>query len=321
MGRPRIVPLSTILVLEEISPRGPKESGSKARQRAIESLKDAQYKALTSIAEQEATDTARGASLGSSIPALVVCRPPKDLPKTYREKVRDKQYVLVDGYQRYEAIRARFGLAIRVNIKEIKAETMADLMREALALNYSHPLPLTEGEKKAHVFRLLLLGALDGGIDRLTARFSDVFARSTLANYKNLAEFARIEAKLEGLPPDEVRDTLRAAVRTTFAGLDFISPRYDSKGFPTKGTLEAWRKILMGGDITPYVERAQREFARREEEAIALDESLGYYLQDKDPQARIHALTRQLAIAKRESEQAQKESVIESFGQDLGEAP
>jgi len=261
LGQRKKIPLSAIVRLEELNPRDSSASGSKSKEHALVSLLGEQRKSITSEADRRIRVPAQGPSLSGSDMTLVVCKPPKDFPYSYKDGLTDESRVLVDGYQRYEAISDAGGLEVRVSIDEIEVESMAHLMREALELNYRKPVPLSAKEKLSHVFRLLLLGEFD---DRFPWRpqFNDIASTTTLSEYKRLATFARKEAGLEGLPYDKLKDTLSTRIEETFDGL--LTPVYDSKGFPRKVTVSAWSQIIETGDVTKWVD--QKAKAKEEEE-------------------------------------------------------
>lgn len=196
---------------------------------------------------------------------------PKDLPTAYENKLKGVSYVLVDGYQRYKAITKEYGLETRVPIEELEGNTMADLMLAAYEANEKHPLLLTQDEKKAHVFRLMLNGVLmDKSIDQLHKMFSHFFGRTTIADYKNASKFAREEAQLEGLSPEQVIAALREHLSAP--AVDLINPRYDSKGYPLKETVVGWKSVAKTGDITELLAKREREEEQRqskEREALA----------------------------------------------------
>jgi hypothetical protein len=313
MGRPRKVALKTILALDEINARDPLASRSKSKEQAVEGLIDHHRKAIASGAKRDEIRSPQGLSIGPSIPALIVAKLPLDLPAHYRKRLTDETLVLVDGYQRYEALRRKYGLEVRISVQDTEAETMADLMRKALEANYRHPLPLSADEKKAHVFRLLLLGAFDEGIDRLLTQFSDVFSRSTLAEYKKAAEFARQEARIDGLPPEEAKIALREHLKVALG--DLVPPRYDSKGYPVKAIVSAWLQIVETGDVSKWIEKREREAERRADEASLIKADLRYFLKDKTPQAALQALREQEAIIRKKVGEVPDKDFLELFGE------
>ncbi|WP_206483266.1 hypothetical protein [Thalassotalea sp. G2M2-11] len=262
-GNSRKVPLKEILLIDEITPRGPLGKGSKGRQKVLDKLTDDHRQALTSEAALKARVTPQGFSIGANIERLKVAKIPRDLPTAYEKKLKGVSYALVDGYQRYKAIVKKYGLETRVPIEELEGETMADLMLAAYEANEKHPLLLTQDEKKAHVFRLMLNGLLmDKSIDQLYKMFSHSFGRTTIAEYKNAAKFAREEAQLEGLPPEQVIAALREHLRAPT--VDLINPRYDSKGYPLKETVVGWKSVVETGDVTELLAKREREEERRQ---------------------------------------------------------
>ncbi|MBN7827363.1 hypothetical protein [Bowmanella dokdonensis] len=254
-------------------------------------------KSMASEAKRDVKPTAQGPSLRGNIPALVVCKPPKDLPETYRAKLTDKTRVLVDGYQRYEAIKEAGGLEVRVSITEIDVNSTAQLMRKALELNYGNSMPLTRGEKLAHVFRLLLLGEFDDG-SPWRPQFEDIAVASTLSEYKRLADFTRKELRLEGLTFDQLRVTLVEGMRDVLG--EFEAIHYDSKGFPSKRSVSKWEQVLRKGDVEAWRKEKTEEAARRAEELQDASRSLTKPLERMSPQTRVAVLQRQLAIARAE---------------------
>ncbi|TGV20140.1 hypothetical protein E5N72_08655 [Pseudoalteromonas sp. MEBiC 03607] len=314
MGRARKVPLSTILPVKEVTAREPLDSGSKAKADALESLTEEHRKAIASGTERDVIPAAQGPSIGASIPPLLVAKPPKDLPENYKNRLTEDTLVLVDGYQRYKAIKSKHGLEVRVSIKEVEGNSMVDLMLAALEANYQRPLVISANEKKAHVFRLLLLGAHTEGADRLMKKYGDVFSRSTLAEYISLARFARTEANLEDLPLNDVKVALRGAIKDTLG--DLLKIKYDAKGFPTKSTVKAWRMVLEGGDITPLIERAEKERERTKSEAQELAGDLSYILKGASPKAQVQALSMYLMKAKEQLDSKPDDSFLEYFGED-----
>ncbi|XQW86053.1 hypothetical protein ACOYR1_04730 [Thalassotalea piscium] len=314
MGRARKVPLWTILLVKELAVREPLDSGSKAKANVLEALIKEQRKAISSGTNLDIKTTAQGTSLGKAIPPLLVAKPPKDLPDDYKKKLTEDTLVLVDGYQRYAAISSKHDLDIRVSIQEIEGNSMTELMLAALEANYQRPMMLTANEKKSHVFRLLLLGAHSEGVDRLMKKYGDVFSRSTLAEYISVAKFARAEAQLEGLPPSDVKIALRGLIKGALGGL--LKLKYDAKGFPTKGTVKAWRKVLEEGDITSFIAKVEKEQERLRSEANKLSGELSYLLQGTSPNARIQALSIYLTKAREELESKPDTSFLELFGED-----
>ncbi|NVK23753.1 MAG: hypothetical protein HWE10_02390 [Gammaproteobacteria bacterium] len=314
-GPSRKVPLNEILLIDEITPRGPLGKGSKGRQKVLDKLTDDHRQALTSEAALKAKSTPQGFSIGANIDRLKVAKIPRDLPTAYEKKLKGVSYVLVDGYQRYKAIAKKYGLETRVPIEELEGDTMADLMLAAYEANEKHPLLLTQDEKKAHVFRLMLNGLLmDKSIDQLYKMFSHSFGRTTIAEYKNAAKFAREEAQLEGLPPEQVIDALREHLSTPT--VDLINPRYDSKGYPLKETIVGWRSVVETGDITELLAKREREEEQRQSKEREAFAAIAHALQGLDPKSARIAMYAHASRLKDNDNDEPDEGFLELFGDD-----
>ncbi|AXQ97562.1 hypothetical protein [Pseudoalteromonas piscicida] len=302
MDRARKVPLSDILPVREIAIRDPFDSGSKAKAHALESLTKEHRKAIASGSKQGLIDTPKGKSISSAIEPLLVAKPPKDLPEYYKDNLKKSTFVLVDGYQRYAAIKSAHGLNVRVSIKEVKGDSLTELMRLALDANYRHPMILDAEQKRTNVFRLLLLGVHTQGVDSLMRIYGDSFSRSTLSEYIALAKYAREEANLKELAPEDVSTALRQTINDNIG--DFVTVRCDAKGFPLKSTVKVWRHIRETGDIDAFFERYKKEQERTESETKELARELSYVLKGTDPKILTKVLPMFLQKAREESEVA-----------------
>ena len=314
MPRLKKILLSNILPLEELNPRDPKAAPSKAKGDALVKLNEELRETLIYEAKQDASEPAQGLAMGNNIPPLVVCKPPVDLPGHYRSDITSETYVLVDGYQRYEAIRDAFGLDIRVSIKIVETPSLVALMREAMELNSRPQMPLTKGEKLSHVFRLLLLDGIEDGT-AWRKQFEGIASRSTLSEYKRLATFARDEANLHDLPFDEAREALREAVREGIG--EYVTPRFDSKGFPTKSTISAWREVVETGDVSKWWAKKQAEREKSEAKKREAARSLSAMLAEFAPRERLEVLRRLEAEAKEEQRDAPRDAELSALTRDL----
>ena len=301
MGRPKKVTLKSILFVPEINPRDPKARGSKARSLGIDALGEDNLKAMTSGIKANLKDTAQGPSIDGAIEPLLIAPPPLDLPKKYRDRLKDATFVLVDGYQRYEAIERSVGPEVRVPVKEIDAGTMAELMSAALEANSRHPLPLAESEKRAQVFRLLLLDFYDEGIDKLHQRYGGTFSRTTLHKYMRLAKFAREEAKLKDLPPGQLKTRLIDAIREALH--PFYDVLTDSKGYPVPKCIAWWKEVVETGDISALVERKEAEELKRQQERDSYRKKLAETQQGISLEVQQTELKRALSIIDKELEE------------------
>lgn len=308
MGAPKKVTLKTILCIPEINPRDPEARGSKARSLAIETLGEDSLKAMTSGVEDYLKETAQGLSLSGFTEPLLVAPLPTDLPRKYLVRAQKCDFVLVDGYQRYEAIDRSIGSDVRVPVKVTTVETMSELIELALTTNLRNSLPLAESEKRAHVFRLLLLGYFDEGIDKLHKRYPGGFGRSNLGNYMKVAKIAREEAGLSGLPPGRSIERLKDKVRAAL--YPYYDVELDTKGYPTYKSVKLWTEVMESGDITKLMERKKAEEERRQVEREAYRQSLSVSRQGVSPEVRRSELNRELALL----EQELNERADENFG-------
>ena len=201
-------------------------------------------------------------SLGPHLPPLLVARPPVDLPQSYRDSLGPNDYVLVDGYQRYMALRETQGRDYKVSAHVAPEDTMNDLCQLALKANWSNALPITKGERKAHILRLLLTGYSPGtSIRDLAARYG--LSHGVAQRLKGLTDKIIEQAKLDGLSFEETRASLKTFCIEAFEG--YYTPRYDSKGFPNDRTLAAALKAREDGATSLIAHLEDGDRARQAE--------------------------------------------------------
>ncbi|MFC3033324.1 hypothetical protein ACFOEE_12410 [Pseudoalteromonas fenneropenaei] len=265
MGRARKVALKDLLLLPEINSRDFTASRSIAERRALINFREERIASLVTSANNNIKDTSQGIALSSTIPPLVVASLPKDLPKGYATKIKDKQYVLVDGYIRYDALGSAFGLDLRVPIEIVNASSMAELMTLNLDLNDNHPIPLTLTQKRAQIFRMMLHGHLfDLSLSQLETKYAGTLSKSAFGNYRSLATWVRETLNLEGEPYESYMPKLVKFTHEILQGL--LVARFDDKGYPTKPTLSACRDACENG-LDKLIEQKEAALEKRLTEA------------------------------------------------------
>lgn len=313
-GRPRKVPLRQILALTDLSPRDPSVSTKAYKKFLEDNLKD-HREAIHRDLLRDIKTTAQGRTIGASIPPFLVTRPPQDLPDEYASKVTKDTLILIDGYARYAACMDLEGAAdLRVSVKEVEAPSIGAILRLAFEANQRNPMPLSDKEKRQHLFRLLLLGEFTEGLDSLHARFPDI-GRSTLDRYRKLAQFARKEAQLEGLPLDSAKTALRQSLRDALGF--YVAVRYDSKGFPLHSAVKAWREVVETGDVTKWMEQKEREFEERQRRVRLISEKVKFAVDGADPKEAKAALGKLLAEIKQNSDDETEEALQEGPDEDF----
>lgn len=311
------VPLKSIAVIPMVNPRD-LDTESKARGAAIESLRSQLKGSIKFTATNSMKLTKGGYSVDKAVKALTVAPIPKDLPEEFDSLVKDKDWLLVDGFIRFEAIReamrSQHGddlmMDVRVGIEELSIDSMNGIMREALERNLKNCQSLSTAELKQCIFRMMLCGGLTGSIDSLYREYGHLWSRSTLAEYKKVADYWRDTLGLNEKAPDEVRDALEQAIEDEKVSL-YLSVDRDGKGFPSKGALSELMKARKSGDTETYLKNRQESRVERDDRIMRAGLKASEQLKRLPPEEALLALKQQVAILREELDNSPKAGFVD----------
>lgn len=299
--RPKVA-LNEILIIPEIHSRDAAISRSKAEAKALKHFREEVQGAILVTAKQDVSSTAQGEALGTAIPPLVVSEIPQDLPSQYRKDAKGKRYALVDGFSRYVAIGEAINLDVRVPVAVCEGKlSMTDLMTLSLDLNERHAIPLTKTQKRAQLFRLMIHGELfDASLNEIATKYGGIINRSTVSNYRSLAEWTREVLSLDEASFEEILPRLKDFTETTSSGL--FTPEYDEKGYPVKATMTTLREIIENGQDA-FEERVAREHdVKQIEGRLAVNEVMDV-LGNLDPEDALKVMAEARARTQKRAEE------------------
>jgi hypothetical protein len=262
------VPLKKLQIIPEISPRDRSLAGTKAASSVQATALTKHFEAM--VHGIKLWDDKEG-KVGSvkGFGGLIVAEPTSDLPAKYRQK----QYIVVDGVQRYRALLETKGEDFEVAVKPVTAQSMTDLRRLAFEYNFQlrYHLPLTQEEIWAHYLRDEL-GGHHRGLTRkaIGQKFGGWIKDDYLKTWGKVAAQVRSFLRLDGKPEAAIKQELETLVNSSLSERE--QPQFDVIGYPDKLQLRDAIDIAENGLPDPDDEIAKRE--KREASRLNWENSL-----------------------------------------------
>ncbi len=270
MGRHAKIPLKDIILVPDVNPRDGALAATKATSAVRAQLRRDQLQAMVHGIKQ--WDGTEGEFL-RTFGGLTVAEPPTDLPRPYKTQAKAGKVVLVDGYQRYEALRQTKGPDYLVTIKPVNAPTMKDLRALAFDCNFDlqgrYFAPLSQEDIWAHFMRTSLWQGYEGMTQKqIGQQLGGRVKASYIKDWVKVTGEVNDLISLNGCDDAQTKAKLREFLKNCL-GVTHPSD-FDSSGYPLKGKLLKALEVATNGIEATQALNDQRSEHRalRSEQAI-----------------------------------------------------